>query len=328
MTKGNFKENEVFHEKAIPIVDELVDKSDLLILQPESLLTISIKALAKAMHHNRNLITASLMTHRLCHYFKQIVSEEFMDTMNPKGTPDFKGEAPKFAFVLSDSISLQGVKLLYQDVEVLLYFLHANEQLRVMRLNSNRLNFAGMELIYKQLSLRTWPFIESIDLSFNKIELTGLKNLMSSIEKNRTVRILKLSGCSISASGAVVISDFLGSDLQQLEELDLSFNIIQATGAESIAKQLKINKHLHSLNLRHNNIGIMGGEALLDAMQFNFDIRFLCVADNKVGPEVATHLAGRLRGSIADVARSVCSKELIIPSNYLEKVKVRNFKKE
>lgn len=184
-----------------------------------------------------------------------------------------------------------------------------------------------MELIYKQLSIRKWPFIRTIDFSFNKIELTGLKNLINVLEKNNSVRILKLSGCNIGASGAVVISEYLGSESQQLEELDLSFNIIQATGTESIAKQLKFNKHLHTLNLRHNSIGIMGGESLLEAMQFNFNIKVLCVTDNKVGPEVATHLAGRLRGSTGDVARSVCSKELTIPFGYREKVRVRNFKK-
>ena len=40
----------------------------------------------------------------------------------------------------------------------------------------------------------------------------------------------------------------------------------------------------------------MGGEALLEAMHYNFNIKVLCVTDNKVGPDIATQLAGRLRG--------------------------------
>ena len=49
-------------------------------------------------------------------------------------------------------------------------------------------------------------------------------------------------------------------------------------GADEIASVLTMNKTLTVLNLRHNNIGIAGGEALCDMMEFNYNIRQLCVA--------------------------------------------------
>ena len=49
-------------------------------------------------------------------------------------------------------------------------------------------------------------------------------------------------------------------------------------------------------------------------MRFNRTLRELCLADNKVGVEVMTQLAGRLRGSTRETARSARALELSIPA--------------
>jgi Ran GTPase-activating protein (RanGAP) involved in mRNA processing and transport len=135
-----------------------------------------------------------------------------------------------------------------------------------------------------------------------------------------------LIGCKITVNGATLLSNYLASPRQNLQELDIAFNNITATGAEEIASVLSMNKTLTSLNLRHNNIGIAGGEALCDAMEFNQNIRLLCIADNKVGTDVITLLAGRLRGGIKDVAVSVRSNELDLPRIYWKKERAKSFK--
>lgn len=81
------------------------------------------------------------------------------------------------------------------------------------------------------------------------------------------------------------------------------------------------NKSLRSVNLRQNNIGVIGGECLVKAMQSNFQIKVLCVADNKISRDVSIAIAGRLRGSTKDVIESFRANQLTIPSIHLEKAK-------
>ena len=95
-----------------------------------------------------------------------------------------------------------------------------------------------------------------------------------------------------------------------------------------------------SLNLRQNNIGVvgkefdysifiikrcahsfLGGEQLVDAMKKNRTLRVLVIADNKISGEVAAALAGRLKGNTKDVASSFRAKELTVPFIHQEKVR-------
>jgi Leucine Rich repeat len=50
-----------------------------------------------------------------------------------------------------------------------------------------------------------------------------------------SLRELRLSGCGIRAAGASMIASFLATN-ETLESLDLSYNMMEATGAELIAK--------------------------------------------------------------------------------------------
>lgn len=54
-------------------------------------------------------------------------------------------------------------------------------------------------------------------------------------------------------------------------------------------------------------------------MKHNQTLRVLCIADNKISGEVASQLAGRLRGTTKDVAESFRADELQIPAIHLEK---------
>ena len=63
----------------------------------------------------------------------------------------------------------------------------------------------------------------------------------------------------------------------------------------------------------------LGGQALADAMKFNDKIRELCLVDNKVGFEVMTLLAARLRGTAGETLHCVRALELHIPGIHEEK---------
>ena len=66
-----------------------------------------------------------------------------------------------------------------------------------------------------------------------------------------------------------------------------------------------------------------GGEVLANALSTNSSLRMLCIADNKIGAELAALISGKLVGNITDIIRSFCAKELLIPNIHKEKVKRR-----
>lgn len=54
-------------------------------------------------------------------------------------------------------------------------------------------------------------------------------------------------------------------------------------------------------------------------MRFNYRIRELCVVDNKVGFDVMTLLAARLRGTASEIMHCVRSAELEVPGIHADK---------
>ena len=87
---------------------------------------------------------------------------------------------------------------------------------------------------------------------------------------------------------------------------------------------------LKELNLRQNQIGSVGGEYIINALEFNQSLHCLCLADNKIGPDLMALLAGRLKhASTREVAASVLADELVVPAIYREKIiMVRDFGKK
>jgi hypothetical protein len=77
--------------------------------------------------------------------------------------------------------------------------------------------------------------------------------------------------------------------------------------------------------LFHTSLALfqLGGEVLVQAMKKNLTLRKLCIADNKISAEVASQLAGRLRGTTKDVAESFRADQLSIPAIHLEKASKR-----
>lgn len=56
-------------------------------------------------------------------------------------------------------------------------------------------------------------------------------------------------------------------------------------------------------------------------MRSNYRIRELCLVDNKVGFDVMTLLAARLRGTAGEIMHCVRSTELEVPGIHLEKTR-------
>lgn len=56
-------------------------------------------------------------------------------------------------------------------------------------------------------------------------------------------------------------------------------------------------------------------------MRYNYRIRELCIVDNKVGFDVMTLLAARLRGTAGEILHCVRGAELETPGIHVEKTR-------
>jgi Leucine-rich repeat (LRR) protein len=244
--KGIFKDTESFHEALIPKIEE-DDSSETVttvIFEPESLLTLAIKAVAKTMKFNRSLLPNSLILRRLQPFFKPIVAREYLSRLNPVGSKLFLEEAPKIAFQELPTISLNYVKFLYYDMESFLYFTTMSSKIVRLELSNNRLDPTSLDMINTQISNGIWPKIRYLDFSFNKIDTTGLQNFFLAVARGiEQIEFIKLSGCNITSTSAQSVAKFIEST-NTLQELDISFNAIQAIGIEHIAR---VSSFLHLL---------------------------------------------------------------------------------
>ena len=84
-----------------------------------------------------------------------------MAQMNPPAKKNFSDIARSLAFVQPEHVAFEGVRLTYFDMEVLMYFLAASASLKSLKLLSNHIDSACLDLVSKQLDMKSWPQIES-----------------------------------------------------------------------------------------------------------------------------------------------------------------------
>jgi len=192
-------------------VDEMADTSGMTFNQPDPLIVLAIRALASTIRHHQQLIPIQRLYNRLPNYFKQPLAREYLQQqMHPPARQQFSSIAASIAFTYTSHVTFEGIKFTYFEMEALLYMLSGNTALKSLKLVSNRIDFAALELISKTLdSTATWPVIEYLDLSFNYIEMPALRNLIAALKKTPSLTKLKLSGCKIFANGSALLAEYL-----------------------------------------------------------------------------------------------------------------------
>jgi len=316
--KGNFLDpSEKYNEKPPPYIVEK-EKRNESYHNPPSLLSLSIKALAKAMHTNREKCApAGKIQRRVPEHLKKFLAEEFLRIMKPEGSASFIRVGPSFAFNLRDDVIFQDVKITKPDAEAIMYFQSSNVKLKTLKCTSNALELESIDLITRNLIGRAWPILHTLDLSFNSFDVSALQSMMRGVVDLESLRSLRLAACTIKPSGVFVIATMLSAN-RYLESLDLAFNSVETMGAEALADALKENESLLSLNLRSNNISVIGAQELADCLKINKKLRVMCLTDNGIGPNIMAAVSSRLKGGIGEVARSVCMNELDMPYRYVD----------
>lgn len=276
----------------------------------------------KALRKNGTILPYEVAK-RLPNYLKQRLSVRYVDesqTHHGIGTPEFRQFVltTPVGFNLTDELDCGGIRIEAADIQTISVIQGANQPLQSLRLVSNKLSVGAINNLMNHLSARLWPTLRKLDLSYNILEMSSIKCIFDALPFITSLRALHLAGCGILPSGAAVIASFLSTN-NFLESLDLAFNVIEANGAELLARALEgQNDTLKSLSLRRNNIGMAGGEAFIRALKRNNHIEMLCLADNQIGPDLSSAIGGRLHSSVGKVLKSICADQIRTPIRYLK----------
>src|SRR6185312_5439126 len=121
-------------------------------------------------------------------------------------------------------------------------------------------------------------------------QLSSLFDQLEAQNYQNQCLLLDFIGHQIRNSGAIILAKILKSN-SSLNSLNLQENQIGATGAMALAKALESNSSLISLNLWNNQIGDTGATALAKALESKSSLTSLNLRGNQIGDKGATALA-------------------------------------
>mmetsp|Transcript_15221 Transcript_15221/g.19599 ORF Transcript_15221/g.19599 Transcript_15221/m.19599 type:complete len:295 (-) Transcript_15221:468-1352(-) len=177
-----------------------------------------------------------------------------------------------------------------------------NGAIHSVNLWKNRIGPSGAEFIATALTN-----LRMLNLRENGIGDKGVKALVDGIlaqgEKSM-LKILDLSSNDIGDAGADWVGKMLGNHKCALENLVLAYNKIGPNGARDIAKGLKKNITLQSLDLRNRTFGKgaikdTGAKVLAEALKENGILREIFLDSNGIGADGARALNEALTSNIS-----------------------------
>lgn len=118
--------------------------------------------------------------------------------------------------------------------------------------------------------------------------------LALALEKNQTLRLLKVHGNKIGVAGARELALALKVN-QTLQSLDLWSNKLGDEGAQVLALALEENQTLQSLNLAGNKIRLAGIQKLASALKENQTLQLLKLDSHRIGDAEVRELALALK---------------------------------
>lgn len=204
-----FKEKDVFHEKPIPDVIEMeTDSPDRVVFEPDSLLKLCSDKIATYMATEKKIFTPENVYQRLTNYMKVPIVEKYLSNIVPETSimETFVEYTSRIAFKPVESVVYRGLKLTYEHMEIVLFLIAANSNLKHLEFSVCKLDNASINLVCAKLLANTWKQLESLDLSFNTFTITGVQNLGAGLENSPSVRKVKLSCCKINAAGGLVLA--------------------------------------------------------------------------------------------------------------------------
>ena len=140
------------------------------------------------------------------------------------------------------------------------------------------------ETMYTELALSFGESLDRVDLTYVPsffLFMPSLSTLCLALRVNTSLTSLDLSGNLIQDEGANSLSEALRVNTS-LTYLQLSQNNICAEGAHSLSEALRVNTSLTSLNLSQNYICAEGAHSLSEALRVNTSLTYLKLSQNSI----------------------------------------------
>ena len=119
--------------------------------------------------------------------------------------------------------------------------------------------------------------LHELDLSFNSLQTESITRIVEKMHLTNLIK-LNISHNGITDHAAKVITNFLSQN-SKLEDLDLSYNNLQAAGAIKIAKIINI-KSLIKFNISHNEITDYAAESIANFLSRHCKLQELDISFN------------------------------------------------
>lgn len=156
----------------------------------------------------------------------------------------------------------------------------------------NKITPLGCEFISRMLHPKSNTNISILKLDHNEIGSKGMSFLAEGIAVNKSLTSLSLTYCNIDAEGARALFEILIFTQSNLEELNLSGNLLRNEGIIHLMKGVSINKKLLHLLLADNQFNDDDAvlEAIKGAMVRNKTLPHYDFKYNTIGDEGVTKL--------------------------------------
>jgi Ran GTPase-activating protein (RanGAP) involved in mRNA processing and transport len=99
---------------------------------------------------------------------------------------------------------------------------------------------------------KTHTNIEILKLDHNNLGAEGVKNLAEGVAVNKNLTSLSLAYCNINSEGARPIFEILIYTQSNLEEINLTGNVLKNEGAIVVLRAIQVNKKLQKFFIADN----------------------------------------------------------------------------
>jgi len=131
---------------------------------------------------------------------------------------------------------------------------------------------------------------QNLQLSNNPLGDVGVQHIVSVLLKTKSIRILDFSKNMITEIGAAIISDAVSI----LTDLDIRNNNIGDKGTEAIAKGIQTSSTIKWLDISNNQIGPLGAVEIGKSLLHNKSLDTLLTNDNCIGYDGTASIATAL----------------------------------
>ena len=217
--------------------------------------------------------------------------------------------ADKLAAILLDTVSLKEIDLSHNNLTssgaVTIFTGMKNiSKLKVINIGHNMIDY-GADTIATTLSNNN--NLQILDMSFNHLSSDGYIEIFNGMKNILYLRSLVISHNKINFKAANNIATVLSQNTK-LEELDVSYNDLQTSGAVAICQGVKYASNLTRLIISHNMITDEATEYIIDLLCSHSKLKNLNLSDNSL---LEMDLIAKIISGVTKFSKSISKASII-----------------